>query len=134
MKKLTDVGSRLAALRSRAALTQRETADAAGINLRTYQTYEFETREISARALACLDAALGWNPRWILLGEGEPIIVPTVEIASDLLRRIEAQLIDKKINLTTDKKTRIYGILLRDSLQGSEISDARLTELIELSN
>lgn len=133
MEKLTGVGSRLAALRSRAGLTQRETADAAGINLRTYQTYEFETREISARALACLDAALNWNPRWILSGEGEPLIVPTVDIAVDLLRRIEEQLAERKTNLTADKKSRIYGILLRDNLQGITVPDSRIIEFIELS-
>jgi transcriptional regulator with XRE-family HTH domain len=133
MEKLTGVGSRLAALRSRAGLTQRETADAASINIRTYQTYEFETREISARALACLEAALNWNPRWILSGKGEPLIVPAVDTALDLLRRLEAHLEEQKVSLATDKKVRIFGILLRDSLQGSAASDQQLIELVELS-
>jgi predicted thioesterase len=46
---------------------------------------------------------------------------------------LEAHFDEQKISLATDKKVRIFGILLRDGLQGSAASDDQLIELIELS-
>ena len=63
----TTVGKRLEHMR--AHVTQREFAATLGVALRTYQNYERDERPPSAEVLRAV-AGLGWNPTWLLTGDG----------------------------------------------------------------
>jgi transcriptional regulator with XRE-family HTH domain len=61
------IGERLRAVRGSAS--QREAADLLGVHKNTYAAWERGESEIGATALARL-CNEGWNPRWLLTGEG----------------------------------------------------------------
>lgn len=132
MAKLSGFGPRLAALRMKAGLTQREVAEKSGVNLRTYQTYEIEARDISAGALLAFDQTFNWNPRWILSGQGDPLDLPPEQVCEDLLERLETLLGEREANLPISKKARIYGMLLKTALRGEEVPDSQIHDLVEL--
>lgn len=132
MAKLSGFGARLAALRMKAELTQKEVAERSGVNLRTYQTYEIEARDISASALLAFDKTFNWNPRWILSGEGDPLEFPPEQVCQDIFERLEEALSSLDVDLALAKKKRVFGILLKSALRGEVVTGAHIRELIEL--
>lgn len=76
------IGSRLEHIR--ASSTQREFAQSLGVALRTYQNYERNERPPSAELLQAV-ASRGWNPTWVLTGEGDERLPPSAdaELAGD---------------------------------------------------
>jgi transcriptional regulator with XRE-family HTH domain len=133
MKKLDGFGARLADLRKRSGLTQKEVAERTGINLRTYQTYEIEGREVSSAALFALDEAFNWNPRWILSGKDTPYGGDTFQIASQLLERIEQVQSSMAIALTVPKKIKVFDYLMSAIWQGRDVPDSEIKDLLVMS-
>lgn len=143
--RLTGVGARLLELRSDEHLTQREVADRCQLSWRTYQAYELEVREISAAALSALDEHMGWNPSWILRGAGEPRLnsgagrlaradlTPILDMAAEELRRIEKALLARKSNISAEKKSDLFKLLLTSSISGTAFSDAQLYAMLNLA-
>ncbi|MCV2877636.1 helix-turn-helix transcriptional regulator [Sedimentimonas flavescens] len=122
----------MAALRAKAGLTQRQVAEQAGIPVRTYQAYELEVREISAPALAALDEAMGWNPRWLLRGEGVSIDRPVASVVMGLLRQIELAVHAASPPISTQDKLELFEFFLDKALSGESVSDREIDRLIGL--
>lgn len=73
------VGARLAEMRTIMRLTQQEMADRLGVGLRTWQNIERGGNVPSGETLLKI-AALGYNPGWILTGQGLMRLEPASEI------------------------------------------------------
>lgn len=67
---INEVGERIREIRGEASME--EFAAEIGTHRNTLGNYERGTREVSASVLAAL-YELGWNPSWILTGDGPPI-------------------------------------------------------------
>lgn len=76
---MNTIGARLAHIRGSRA--QADFAHELHVSARTYWNYEQDKRPPSAELLQAL-AGMGWNPTWVLTGEGEERLAP--EAAADL--------------------------------------------------
>jgi transcriptional regulator with XRE-family HTH domain len=67
------IGGRLATLREKFGLSQRDFAAKLGVSLRAYQNYERGEREIPAGLIRALYEVFRVQPIWLLLGGDDPL-------------------------------------------------------------
>lgn len=122
---MKSVGARL--LHIRADTSQTEFARQMGVSLRTYWNYEQDKRPPPAEVLRAL-AGLGWNPTWVLTGEGDEKLAPDAdrEAAADFAGAVagdpDAQ---ERWATRRDTATKAFGRGARAALEGypEDLSD-----------
>ena len=138
------VGARIKQIR--AHKSQATMADELGMSLRTFQNYERDEREISSEALVRLNK-LGWNPNWILTGEGPERLADSDIAFNDKVGLLK--LITDKVllvpGLTKDERRRArdvaFGVfdnapdVIKEGLQGPDSlqSQALIPEKLTLA-
>ena len=129
---LTALGARLAITRNEKALSQAKMAEALGMSLRAYQSYELGKRSIPVEALIKLHRQFDVDLSWILLG------VEAVRLKHDLAKleefevELDRYLIESEIKLKSEKRGAITSRWYRSILEGSEVSMDDVRTWVEL--
>lgn len=129
---LTALGARIAIARNEQALSQAKMAEALGMSLRAYQSYELGKRSIPIEALIKLHRQFDVDLGWILLG------VEAVRLKHDLdkLEEFEVELdrflSENGIKLKSEKRGAISARWYRSFLEGKEIAMDDVHTWIEL--
>ncbi len=129
---LSALGARIAIARNECGMSQAKMANALGISLRAYQSYELGKRSIPVEALVELHRQFDVDLNWILLG------VEAVRLKHDLstLEKFEVAL-DKYlsnsgIKLKSEKRGAIVSRWYKSFLEGKEIDMDQVHTWIEL--
>lgn len=129
---LMALGARLAIARNEQALSQVKMAEALGMSLRAYQSYELGKRSIPIEALVQLHRQFDVDLNWILLG------VEAVRLKHDLDRlesfevELDRFLSENGIKLKSEKRGAIAARWYRSFLEGKEIAMDDVHTWIEL--
>ncbi len=83
-----DVGRRIAELRRRAGLSQRELAELLGWTRDIIAHYELGRRELGLERLAAIAAALGVSPATLLAHDDQVLILLALDTRPELLREV----------------------------------------------
>ena len=129
---LTALGARLAIMRNELGISQAKIAEALGMSLRAYQSYELGKRSIPVEALVQLHRQFHVDLSWVLLGM--EAARPGHDLAA--LERFEVAL-DKfltasDIRLKSEKRGAIVARWYRSLLEGKPIDMDDVRTWIEL--
>jgi len=127
-----EIGQRIASLRAPTRLTQKEIASEFGIPWRTFQAYEVGAREISARALVLFYRTRGWNPTWILTGDGSPIAGNELQEHRETNIRIEDAMERLGQYLTREKRFALIEMAIERCRSGQPMDDIELENCIQM--
>ncbi|NOC47004.1 MULTISPECIES: helix-turn-helix domain-containing protein [Ruegeria] len=118
---LSSLGARLAIARNELGMSQKKMADALGISLRAYQSYELGKRSIPVERLVELHRKFSVDLNWVLLG------VDAVRLKHDLFAleefevALDKYLSDSEISLKSEKRGAIAARWYRSFLEGKEV-------------
>ena len=120
-EKVVGVGGRLAKIRGRDVL-QKDFAKVIGVHFNTYARWEREETDISALGLLSL-ARLGWNPMWVLTGEGPERLSTSTQHEAAVDAALAIGLDDKAAQ--TRRDARLQGLASGLRIAGETASDSR---------
>ncbi|MFV1658487.1 helix-turn-helix domain-containing protein [Phaeobacter sp. JH20_27] len=129
---LSALGARIAIARNELSISQVKMADALGISLRAYQSYELGKRSIPVEALVELHRKFDVDLNWILLG------AEAVRLKHDLAKleefeiALDKHLSENGIRLKSEKRGAISARWYRSFLDGKEIAMDDVHTWIEL--
>ncbi|WP_298851583.1 helix-turn-helix transcriptional regulator [uncultured Ruegeria sp.] len=118
---LSSLGARLAIARNELGMSQKKMADALGISLRAYQSYELGKRSIPVERLVELHRIFSVDLNWVLLG------VDAVRLKHDLFAleefevALDKYLSDNGISLKSEKRGAIAARWYRSFLEGKGV-------------
>ncbi|MBB87282.1 MAG: hypothetical protein CMP06_08290 [Xanthomonadales bacterium] len=119
----TELGNRLRRIRSQERKTLADFAEQLGVHFQSYRNYEVGSRTAPASLLVAL-AELGYNPDWLLLGEG-PMKRPDVAALAVMCSEALAEVLEElRLGLTELKRARVLAALINQQLAASTVEVA----------
>lgn len=100
---------------------------------RTYQNYELQKRDMSASALYALAKGHGWNPTWLLMGEGPQYIGIKNQDIVDVVLEIENHIESIGATIEKARKANIIAMAVRRKMESNPASGDEIRTWIELS-
>ena len=129
---LTALGARLAITRNEKALSQAKMAEALGLSLRAYQSYELGKRSIPIEALIKLNRQFDVDLSWILLGVEAVRLKHDLDKLEEFEVELDRYLSENGIKLKSEKRGAISARWYRSFLEGKEIAMDDVHTWIEL--
>ena len=129
---LTALGARLAITRNEKALSQAKMAEALGMSLRAYQSYELGKRSIPVEALMKLHRQFDVDLSWILLGVESVRLKHDLDKLEEFEVELDRYLSENGIKLKSEKRGAISARWYRSFLEGKEIAMDDVHTWIEL--
>ena len=129
---LTALGARLAITRNEKALSQAKMAEALGMSLRAYQSYELGKRSIPIEALSKLHRQFDVDLSWILLGVEAVRLKHDLDKLEEFEVELDRYLSENGIKLKSEKRGAISARWYRSFLEGKEIAMDDVHTWIEL--
>ncbi|UWQ97552.1 helix-turn-helix domain-containing protein [Rhodobacteraceae bacterium M385] len=129
---LTALGARIAIARNEQALSQAKMAEALGMSLRAYQSYELGKRAIPVEALIKLHRQFDVDLSWILLGVEAVRLKHDLDKLEEFEVALDKYLSENGIKLKSEKRGAIAARWYRSFLEGKEIAMDDVHTWIEL--
>ncbi len=129
---LTALGARIAIARNEQALSQAKMAEALGMSLRAYQSYELGKRSIPIEALIKLHRQFDVDLSWILLGVEAVRLKHDLDKLEEFEVELDRHLSENGIKLKSEKRGAISARWYRSFLEGKEIAMDDVHTWIEL--
>lgn len=129
---LTALGARMAIARNEQALSQAKMAEALGMSLRAYQSYELGKRSIPIEALIKLHRQFDVDLSWILLGVEAVRLKHDLDKLEEFEIELDRYLSENGIKLKSEKRGAISARWYRSFLEGKEIAMDDIHTWIEL--
>lgn len=129
---LTALGARIAIARNEQALSQAKMAEALGMSLRAYQSYELGKRAIPVEALIKLHRQFNVDLSWILLGVEAVRLKHDLDKLEEFEVALDKYLSENGIKLKSEKRGAIAARWYRSFLEGKEIAMDDVHTWIEL--
>ncbi|SLN41537.1 helix-turn-helix domain-containing protein [Pseudooctadecabacter jejudonensis] len=129
---LTALGARIAIARNEQALSQAKMAEALGMSLRAYQSYELGKRAIPVEALIKLHRQFDVDLGWILLGVEAVRLKHDLDKLEEFEVALDKYLSENGIKLKSEKRGAIAARWYRSFLEGKEIAMDDVHTWIEL--
>ena len=129
---LSALGARLAITRNEKALSQAKMAEALGMSLRAYQSYELGKRSIPIEALIKLNRQFDVDLSWILLGVEAVRLKHDLDKLEEFEVELDRYLSENGIKLKSEKRGAISARWYRSFLEGKEIAMDDVHTWIEL--
>ena len=129
---LSALGARLAITRNEKALSQAKMAEALGLSLRAYQSYELGKRSIPIEALIKLNRQFDVDLSWILLGVEAVRLKHDLDKLEEFEVELDRYLSENGIKLKSEKRGAISARWYRSFLEGKEIAMDDVHTWIEL--
>lgn len=129
---LAALGARLAITRNEKALSQAKMAEALGMSLRAYQSYELGKRSIPVEALIKLHRQFDVDLSWILLGVEAVRLKHDLDKLEEFEVELDRYLSENGIKLKSEKRGAISARWYRSFLEGKEIAMDDVHTWIEL--
>ncbi len=129
---LTALGARIAIARNEQALSQAKMAEALGMSLRAYQSYELGKRSIPIEALIKLHRQFDVDLSWILLGVEAVRLKHDLDKLEEFEVELDRHLSKNGIRLKSEKRGAISARWYRSFLEGKEIAMDDVHTWIEL--
>lgn len=129
---LTALGARIAIARNEQALSQAKMAEALGMSLRAYQSYESGKRAIPVEALIKLHRQFDVDLSWILLGVEAVRLKHDLDKLEEFEVALDKYLSENGIKLKSEKRGAIAARWYRSFLEGKEIAMDDVHTWIEL--
>jgi transcriptional regulator with XRE-family HTH domain len=129
---LSALGARIAIARNEQALSQAKMAEALGMSLRAYQSYELGKRAIPVEALIKLHRQFDVDLSWILLGVEAVRLKHDLDKLEEFEVALDKYLLENGIKLKSEKRGAIAARWYRSFLEGKEIAMDDVHTWIEL--
>jgi transcriptional regulator with XRE-family HTH domain len=129
---LSALGARVAITRNELALSQAKMAEALGISLRAYQSYELGKRSMPVEALYKLHKLYDVDLNWVLLGQEAARVEHDIARWDEFQHDLDRYLSEAGITLKSEKRIAICSRWYRSFLDGKEIEMDDVHTWIEL--
>ena len=129
---LSALGARMAIARNELGMSQTKIAQALGISLRAYQSYELGKRSIPVEALVDLPRKFDVDLNWILLGVEAVRLTHDLAALEDFEVSLDKYLSETGTKLRSEKRGAIAARWYRSFLEGKEIAMDDVHTWIEL--
>lgn len=129
---LSGLGARMAIARNELGLSQAKLAEALGISLRAYQSYELGKRSMPVEALVEMHRQFGVDLNWILLGADAARPAHDLAALESFETALDRHLTEAGVRLKSEKRGAIVARWYRSFLDGKEIPMDDVHTWIEL--
>ncbi|WP_439121099.1 helix-turn-helix domain-containing protein [Marivita sp.] len=129
---LSALGARIAIARNELGMSQAKLAEALGISLRAYQSYELGKRSIPVEALFEMNRKFDVDLNWILLGVEAVRMKHDIAALEDFEVTLDRYLTDQEIRVKSEKRGAIVARWYQSHVEGREVPVDQVHTWIEL--
>ena len=129
---LSALGARIAIARNELGMSQAKLAEALGISLRAYQSYELGKRSIPVEALVEMHRKFDVDLNWILLGVEAVRMKHDIAALEEFEVSLDRYLTEQKITVKSEKRGAIVARWYQSHVEGREVPVDQVHTWIEL--
>ena len=129
---LSNLGARITIARKELGMSQAKLAEAIGLSVRAYQSYEMGQRSIPIEALVEMHQKFNVDLNWILLGAKAVRMQHDIAALEEFEVKFDQYLNDQKIRIASEKRGIIVSLWYQSHVEGREVPFEQVHTWIEL--